>query len=165
MESSAGASVPPGWPSACSTVSVEIFVPSFRTQQFGNAPVLLLLCPCRCSECLYQRPVLRTWSQSATTAPTGSSSAPCPEVHSCNSYPVETTRRSSDRVKCSVCPHRAATTRRPDLAPHQMRQCSVFWCAAETAGVSTAGLLTRSDALIWSFWCSRWTSSEAHGSQ
>lgn len=157
MGTSAGALVPSGWAAPCSVLAVQIFLWNVQIQQSWVAPVHLLLCPCCCSECLFRTPEPRTWSQSATTAPAGFSSAPGPEVHKCSSPHAETALCCSDQVKYSICPHRAAPKSWPYPSSHPAMYCSVSWCAAETALGCTVGFLIWTDALIERFWHSKLT--------
>lgn len=159
MLTSEWAFVPPGWAAPCSVLAVQVRVLNVWTQQPSVSLLHLLMCPqcCCCSECLSQTPELRTWSQSATTAPAGSSSAPCPEDHNCSSSRAETAQCWSDQVKHSTCPHRAAAESEPDPHPHWMMCCRVSWCVAEPELTRTVRFLTHTGVLIGRFWHSKIT--------
>lgn len=114
----------PGWSPLCSPVD-PVSALYAHTQQ---AAVRQLLAPPDWrTECWSQALGLWLclWSRSATTAPAGSSSAPCPEVRSCSSSLAGTDLRSFRRERRSVCPRRAAAA--TAVGPNRLwaRSCSL----------------------------------------
>lgn len=148
MGTSGGACLASWWAAPCSVLALQVFALNFQTLQSSVVPVHLSLTLCCCSECLSQAPELWTWSQSATTAPAGFSSAPCPEVHNCSSSPAETALCWLDQVRRTVCPHRAAAESSPDPSPRLMMRWRVS-CTVRCS-IRTGGLTTH-------FWHSKWT--------
>ena len=141
MGTSEGASAPPGSSAPCSDAAAQIFVLNSQPEPSSAVPLPLCLRPCGCcSGCLPQTAELWPGSLRATTAPAGSSSAPCPEAHSCSSARGRTARCWCDRVRRSVCPHRAAAESSPHPHPRSPMSYSAPW---RTTGHPAARLSMR----------------------